>query len=131
MTSYSTKKDTLFLLPPGFSDDASGVERREYCPECAEIWGVLSYYPAIKESVEIVYQPIARPRADLVARLGEKNQNCPTLVLAPDSPGGSPIFDTCGIMTRRGERFINNARDIGRYWSQRYGTAIPRGTGPL
>jgi len=120
-------RDTLFLLPPGFADDASGNLRREYCPECAEIWGVLSYYPAIKQSVEVIYQPIAKPRADLTERLGDKNQNCPTLVLSEDSPS----FENCGIMTLRGERFINNARDIGRYWAQRYGTAIPRGTGPL
>lgn len=123
MTQMPTKRDTLFLLPPGFADN----QRREYCPKCAEIWGVLSYYPAIKESVEIVYQPISKPRADLVELLGDKNQNCPTLVLAE----GSPAFENCGVMVRSGERFINNARDIGRYWSRRYGTAIPRGTGPL
>jgi len=68
--------------PPGFADN----DRREYCPECAEIWGVLSYYPAIQQSVEMTYQPIAKPRADLVALLGDKNQNCPTLVLAEGSP---------------------------------------------
>jgi len=116
-------RDTLFLLPPGFTDN----DRREYCPECAEIWGVLSYYPALMETVEVVYQPIARPRAKLVARLGDKNQNCPTLVLSAESP----VYENCGIMTRRGERFINNARDIGRYWSRRFGTAIPRGTAPI
>ena len=120
-------RDTLFLLPPGFADNASGRHRREYCPECAEIWGVLSYYPAIQQSVEMIYQPIQKPRADIVALLGEKNQNCPTLILAEDSPE----FENCGIMTWRGARFINNARDIGRYWSQRYGTAVPRGTGPI
>lgn len=116
-------RDTLFLLPPGFADN----DRREYCPECAEIWGVLSYYPAIQQSVDMIYQPISKPRADLVALLGEKNQNCPTLVLAE----GSPEFDNRGIMSWRGSRFINNARDIGRYWSHRYGTAVPRGTGPI
>ena len=117
------RRDTLFLLPPGFADN----DRREYCPECAEISGVLAYYPAIKESLEVMYQPIERPRPNLVARLGDKNQNCPTLILSPDSPA----FENCGIMVLRGERFINNARDIGRYWSKRYGTAVPRGTGPI
>lgn len=116
-------RDTLFLLPAGFKEE----ERWEYCPKCAEISGVMAYYPAIKESVEVIYQEITKPRLQLVERLGDKNQNCPTLVLSPDSP----IFENCGIMTRRGERFINNARDIGRYWSQRFGTAIPRGTGPI
>ncbi len=112
-------RDTLFLLPPGFSDN----ERREFCPECAEIWGVLSYFPAIKESVDIVYQPIEKPRADLVDLLGDKNQNCPTMVLAK----ASPDFEGCGIMQKSGHRFMNNAKDIAKYWAARYGTPFPRG----
>ncbi|RKQ70945.1 DUF3088 family protein [Litorimonas taeanensis] len=111
--------DTLFLLPPGFLDN----NRREYCPECAEVWGLLSYFPAIKESLSIDYQPIEKPRADLVALLGDKNQNCPTLVLHEDSPS----FDNCGIMHKSGQRFINNARDIGKYYAARFGTPYPRG----
>lgn len=114
-----TSRDTLFLLPPGFYDN----ERREFCPECAEIWGVLSYFPAIKESAEILYQPIEKPRPVITEKLGEKNQNCPTLILAPDSPS----FDNCGIMKKSGHRFINNARDIAKYWAARYGTPVPRG----
>lgn len=116
-------RDTLFLLAPGFFDN----DRREYCPECAEIWGLLAYYPAIKESLEIIYQPIAKPRHDIVALLGGKNQNCPTLILAEKSSS----FENCGIMQKSGHRFINNARDIGRYYSKRFGTAVPRGTEPL
>jgi hypothetical protein len=116
-------RDTLFLLAPGFFDN----ERREYCPECAEMWGLLAYYPSIIESVEIVYQPIVKPRTEIVDMLGEKNQNCPTLVLSEYSPA----FENCGVLHKNGHRFINNARDIGRYYSQRYGTAVPRGTGPF
>lgn len=113
-------KDTLFLLPPGFADNG----RREYCPECAEMWGLLSYFPAIKESLNIIYQPIEKPRLDIVACLGEKNQNCPTLVLDADSPS----FENCGIMQKTGLCFINNARDIGRYYALRFGTPFPRGS---
>lgn len=120
MTKLHLTRDTLFLLPPGFFDN----DRREFCPECAELSGVLSYYPAIKESVEIIYQPIAKPRADIAALLGDKNQNCPTIILAE----GSPDFEGCGIMQKSGHRFINNARDIAKYWAARYGTAYPRGS---
>ncbi len=120
MLGKAMTRDTLFLLPPGFYDN----ERREFCPECAEIWGVLSYFPAIKESVDIVYQTIEKPRADIVALLGEKNQNCPTLILSV----GSPEFEDCGIMQYRGHRFINNARDIAKYWAARNGTPYPRGS---
>ena len=120
MTNLHPKRDTLFLLPPGFFDN----DRREFCPECAEIWGVLSYYPAIKESVEIIYQSIAKPRAELTALLGDKNQNCPTMVLAESSPH----YEDCGIMQKSGHRFTNNARDIAKYWAARYGTPYPRGS---
>jgi hypothetical protein len=115
-----TKRDTLFLLPPGFFEN----ERREFCPECAEIWGLLHYYPAIKESVEVVYQPIAKPRPDIVSLLGEKNQNCPTLILHADSPR----FENSGIMRKNGQTFINNARDIAKYYAARFGSAYPRGS---
>ena len=113
-------KDTLFLLAPGFMDD----KRREYCPECAEIWGVLSYFPAIRPSIEIHYQPIARPREGMIGLLGEQNQNCPTLALHPDSPH----FESCGIQASGSYAFIDNARDIGRYYALRYGIPFPRGS---
>lgn len=111
-------RDTLFLLAPGFTDN----ERREYCPECAEIWGVLNYFPAIKECVEVVYQPLAKPRSQMVKQLGQDNQNCPTLVLHKDSPE----FQDCGITDAESFRFIDNARDIGRYYAQRFGIPYPR-----
>ncbi len=114
------QKDTLFLLAPGFYDN----NRREYCPECAEIWGLLSYFPAIKESLEIHYMPIHRPRGTMVESLGDKNQNCPTLVLAD----GSPEYDGVNIYSKSGKRFINNARDIGKYYAQRFGVPTPRGS---
>lgn len=112
-------RDILFLLPPGFEDNG----RREYCPECAEMWGLLAYFPAIRESVEIVYQSIAHPRAGLVELLGEGRWNCPTLVLADQS------FHTedAVIKTVNGRRFIDSARMIGRYYAARYGMPTPRG----
>lgn len=114
------QKDTLFLLPPGFDDN----NRREYCPECAEMWGLLSWFPAIKESLDIIYVSIEKPRAAMSAVLGDKNQNAPTLLLTVHSPD----FEDCGIMRYRGQRFINNAKDIGKYYAKRYGTPIPRGS---
>lgn len=111
--------DTLFMLPPGFEDN----NRHEYCPECVEMWGLLSMFPSIKESLDVSYAPIHKPRPDMVDILGDKNQNCPTLVLHTDSPR----FENCGIMTYRGHDFINNARDIGKYYFHRYGTPWPRG----
>jgi len=112
-------RDTLFLLAPGFSDN----QRREYCPECAEIWGLLNYFPAVKDSLEVVYQPISKPRAEMLNALGHDNQNCPTLVLSSNSPE----FKQCRIQIYQGIRFIDNARDIGLYYAKRFGLPSPRG----
>jgi len=113
-------KDILYLLAPGFSDN----DRREFCPECAEVWGVLAYFPAIKESLDIRYQPIAKPRAELVNMLGERNQNCPTLVLAKNADCGPQTQ----VQQANGQRFLDNARDIAKYFAHRYGTPMPRGS---
>lgn len=113
-------KDILFLLAPGFEDNG----RREFCPECAEVWGVLAYYPAIKDALDIRYQPIHRPRADVVKVLGEAHQNCPTLVLAKGVDAG-PHAQVCEA---KGQRFLDNARAISNYFAHRYGTAFPRGS---
>ena len=112
-------RNVLFLLPPGFSDN----DRREFCPECAEIWGVLSYYPAIKEAIDIRYQPIYRPRLEMTGLFGEEHQNCPTLMLSDDADAGE-----VPIKKANGARLIDNARDIAKYFAHRYGTAFPRGS---
>lgn len=112
-------RDTLFLLPPGFLADG----RREFCPECAELWGFLSWRPAILETLAVRYQEIAHPRAGLVAVLGPGQWNCPTLVLAEDAPHQ----DFSAIGRSNGRAFIGNARDIARYYALRFGTPVPRG----
>lgn len=71
-----------------------------------------------------MYESIERPRKKMVSLLGPENQNCPTLILAEESPW----FENCGIAEHKGRRFINNARDIGRYYAQRFGTSHPRGS---
>ena len=109
-------RDHLFLLPPGFEDR----DERQYCPECAEVWGYLAYYPALRETVEIIYQPLAHPRPGLVEKLGEGRWNCPTLVLAPNSPDGPAVEKA------QGQRYIDSARGIARYWHALYGTALSR-----
>lgn len=110
----------LFLLPPGFDGDDG---RREYCPECAEMWGFLHYYPAIREALDIRFEDLAHPRAGLVALLGEGRWNCPTLVFdaAPPAP------DFAEIKIANGRRYLDKARAIARYFASVYGTPVPRG----
>lgn len=113
-------KDTLFILPPGFMDNG----RREYCPECAELWGLLSYYPAYMQCIDIQHVGINHPRTPINVLLGPGNHNVPTLVLA----GGSPHETEAEIKHANGRAYIDSARQIGVYFSDRFGTARPRGT---
>lgn len=113
-------RDTLFLLAPGFKDK----NRREFCPECAEIWGVLGYFPAIREALDIRYQPLSHPRPALVERLGEGEWNCPTLILATGAQAGP----YAKVKTSNGAAFLDNARDIAIYFAHIFGTPFPRGS---
>lgn len=113
-------RDTLFLLPPGF--EANG--RREFCPECAEVWGLLSWYPALKETVGIVYVGIAQPRPEITALLGEGRHNAPTLVLAAASPR-VPDFAYSEV---NGLTYLPSARLIAKHFAGLYGTPMPRGS---
>ena len=113
------QRDQLFLLLPGFEDN----NRREYCPECAELWGLLSWYPFLKDTVDFHFQPIQKPRPQMVALLGEGFQNCPTLLLDKSSP----YIENTGIHKVNDLRFIDNARSIGVYYAHRFGLPFPRG----
>jgi len=119
MAFTEVSRDTLFLLPPGFLADG----RREFCPECAELWGFLAWHPAILESLEVRFEGLAHPRAGIVALLGEGRWNCPTLVLDADAPGA----DGAGLKIANGRRYLDSAREIAGYFAQLYGTPFPRG----
>lgn len=112
------KKDILFLLPPGFEDNG----RREFCPECAELWGVLHYYPAIKETLEIRYVGIQHPRDPICDLLGQGRWNAPTLIVS--EPGDHIV----GLNHDNGWAHLNSARAIAKYFSTRFGIAVPRGS---
>jgi hypothetical protein len=112
-------KDVLFLLPPGFEDKG----RREFCPECAEICGVLSYFPAIRDALDIVHVGLAHPRSEIVAVIGEGWHNAPTLVLHPDTP----VSPDVSVKHANGLRYLSSSRSIARHFAHRYGIPFPRG----
>ncbi len=112
-------RDTLFLLPPGFAAN----DQREFCPECAELWGVLSWFPALKETLDIVYVGIEHPRAPITALLGEGRHNAPTLVLHPDSPRAEGL----AYAEVNGHAYLPSARLIAKHFAALHGTPVPRG----
>ncbi|GIK35179.1 MAG: hypothetical protein AMXMBFR45_24930 [Gammaproteobacteria bacterium] len=108
-------KDTLFLLKPDFHNGDKGPF---YCPDCALVEGVLSYYPKLRHKLDVRYVDFARPRAEIVALLGEANQGCPVLVLAD----GRRVLDAgIEVQEAQGRRFIAREADIRRYLSGSFG----------
>lgn len=71
------EKDILFLLPPAFDVNGEGAW---FCPDCAPVEGLLANYPLLKGALDIRYVDFPRPRADMVALVGEAHQGCPTLL---------------------------------------------------
>jgi len=71
----------LFLLKADFQDANRADGKKYFCPECSPIEGLLSYYPRLRNDLEVQYLDFARPRKVLVDLIGEANQDCPVLVL--------------------------------------------------
>ena len=113
------QRDILFLLKESFAD---GTGLPYYCPQCAEITGVLAYFPKLRHNLDVRYVDFPRPRSDIVQLIGTENQSCPVLVLA-DKPG----LDALGMVSGQvnGRYFISGPREIARYWSHVNGVARP------
>ncbi len=111
-------RDKLFLLKADFLDQGE----KFYCPECAQLEGVLSFYPALREKLEVHYVDFPRPRPEVVREIGEANQSCPVLVL------GSCDNEKCkdlSVKDANGKKFISGAEPIGNYLAKIYGVGKP------
>ena len=93
-------KDRLYLLRPGFVNAGLGPF---YCSDSTPIEGMLSFFPKLRDLIEVSYLEFPRPRSALVTLLGEGHQSLPVLVLsagrkvkdrelAPESVNGQKIF---------------------------------------
>lgn len=112
--------DKLFLLKPDFTDNKiDPQERLYYCPDCAMIEGVLSYYPVLREKLEIIYVDFPKPRRPIMDWLGETHQSCPVLIL--DNAEAEYDF----IQTANGKRFISSADQILMYLALTYQIGFP------
>ncbi|WP_294324542.1 DUF3088 domain-containing protein [uncultured Sphingomonas sp.] len=75
-------RDRLYLLDPSFADPA-WPDRTFYCRDCITLDGLLARFPDKATMLEVIRIPYPRPRADVIAVVGEAHQNLPLLVLAP------------------------------------------------
>lgn len=74
-------RDRLYLLEHEFADPALGG-RVFYCKDCMTVEGLLATFPANAANLDVIRVAWPRPRAQLVAALGEQNQNLPALAFA-------------------------------------------------
>ena len=108
--------DRLLLLNPDWRDDEGGPW---FCPAGAFIEGVLAFYPALRDQLDIVYLDHARPRLPVIDLVGEDHQSCPILVL-----DGAFDWPEAQTSAATGRRFLQDGAII-PYLAARYGIALP------
>lgn len=110
-------KDSLFLLRPGFVDRGASY----FCPYCAQVTGFLTYFPQVRDTLEVTELDFPRPRQRLIDLVGEANQGMPLLVL-----GGEPVaVPDVTIGEANGHRFVKDAISIVRYLAATRGVPLP------
>jgi hypothetical protein len=114
-------RDQLFLLKRDFMDGARGPF---YCPDCATLEGLLSFYPKLRDAMDVQYVDFPRPRAPVIAVVGPDNQGLPTLVIAP-GPAADKALAGLDVREAQGKRFLQSTGDIGRYLARRHGIGEP------
>lgn len=112
------QRDILFLLTPGFSDPALPGQDF-YCWHCALMEGVLASFPHLGASLDVRRIAFSRPRADVIALIGEANQSLPVLILADDAPAGLPAA------SHAGRRFVSDPMAILDVLHRRHGFPPP------
>ena len=108
-------KDQLYLLRPGFINAGIGPL---YCNDSAPVEGMLSFFPKLRELVDVQYVEFPRPRVPLVAALGAEHQSLPVLIVAPGRKlkAGGPKPETAND-----RQFFANERSVRDYLSVQYG----------
>ena len=109
----------LFLLPAGFADPALGPGTY-HCTDCARIEGLLSYFPTLRTKLDVTYVDFPRPRAPIVALLGEAYQNCPVLVVLNAAGEHAALLRESPTT---GRRYCTGADDITAYLHAAYGVS--------
>ena len=114
-------KDRLFLLTPDFTD--AGF--KQFCSECAMVEGMLSFYPHIRDALDIRYIKFMRPRPDVVAELGPDNQSSPVLILG-DPSHAERAGPNVKVQTYKGKQFVNDPYMVCEYLASVHGVGRPR-----
>lgn len=110
--------DILFLLKQDFSDkDRYNGDKLYYCPDCAFIEGVLSYYPKLREQIDIRYIDFPRPRKEIVELVGGEHQGCPNLIL---NSANHKYVDASQFKSFGGKLYTCDTKLVVKYLSDKY-----------
>ena len=110
--------EKLFLLNPNFQDiKVDGTNQRYYCPHNAMIEGLLTYYPELKNKLEIIYIEFPRPRTQLVELIGEEHQGSPCLVISKEN---SDRINTSYFNVTGDYLFVNKKELIAQYLADKF-----------
>lgn len=112
-------RDQLYLIKPNFLDRGNMAF---FCPECAQLVGLLDYYPALKQNLDVHLVDFQRPRPALVEILGAENQSCPVLILKAKPPS---LPSNVEVLNASGHCFIQGANEIATYLALAYSSGLP------
>ena len=107
-------KDQLYLLRPGFVNAGMGPL---YCSDSAPVEGVLSFFPQLRDILDIHYLEFPRPRQALIQALGEANQSLPVLIIAPNRQLKDQELEP---NSAKGRLFFTDEKSIRHYLSTQY-----------
>lgn len=113
-----TDRDRLFVLRPSFEDK----QARYFCPYSAQVIGFLTYYPEVRDTIELVELGWEKPREPLASLLGESRQGAPMLVLAETSPR---VVDGVTVAQANGHHFVEQTKEIVQYLAVTRGVPLP------
>lgn len=99
------QRDRLYLLDDEFPDEAL-PGRSFYCRDCITVAGLLAAFPEKATGLDVIRVPFKRPRAEVIAAIGQDNQEAPVLVLGEDAP------DDLATGAHDGVRFVNELRPL-------------------
>jgi hypothetical protein len=88
-----------------------------YCSDSAPVEGVLSFFPQLRQLVDIHYLEFPRPREPLVKALGDQNQSLPVLILAANRKVKDQDLEPSHA---NGKWFFTDESSIRHYLSTQY-----------
>jgi hypothetical protein len=110
-------RDTLFVYRPRF--DEKGITY--FCPYSAQVIGYLTYFPAVRESLDIIELDFTKPREPLARMLDPDHQAAPILVLGGDRVDVPNVkFAEAG-----GHWYVEKTIEILRYLAATRSTPVP------